>query len=55
MTDLNFIDSSGIGMIIYMTQQLKDKQKELILKSVTIPVMKVLESGCFDLLLTIIE
>lgn len=48
------IDSSGIGMLLYIYKFLKGKQKKLILKSVPETVMKVLELARIDTLIEII-
>ena len=53
MAEVDLIDSCGIGMLIYVNNFLKNKEKTLYLTNVTEKVMKLFEYGFLDKLFTI--
>ena len=48
LSDVTFIDSSGISMLIYLVRFLRNSNRFLTLKSVSENVFQVLELGSFD-------
>lgn len=54
ISKVTIVDSSGIGMLLYIFKFLKGKEKKLILKSVPDDVMKVLKLARINTLIEII-
>ena len=53
MNDVNYMDSSGIGMLVYLNKELKKLGKTLILTAITDTVMEIIKIGAFDEILKI--
>ncbi|HBE02328.1 MAG: hypothetical protein A2096_06675 [Spirochaetes bacterium GWF1_41_5] len=53
LSGMEYIDSSGIGMLVYLNKELKNSGKELALKNVSDSVMEIFKIGCFDDILKI--
>jgi anti-anti-sigma factor len=54
MSEVTFIDSSGIGMLLYIYTFLKGKDKNLMLKSVPAETLRILKLAVIDKIMTIL-
>lgn len=53
LSQVTFIDSTALGTLVFLTNNLNAKNIQLILKSITEPVRDIIEVGSFDLILKI--
>ena len=53
MINVEFVDSSGIGMFIYLNKFFRTKNKSFILRSVPGDVLKILRLGMIDKIIKI--
>ena len=53
MSQVTFIDSSALGTLVYLNNDLQKKGISLALKSLTEPVQDIMDVGSFDLILKI--
>jgi anti-sigma B factor antagonist len=55
MNKVEFVDSSGIGMLIYLNKYIKTKGKIFSIRAVPPDVLKILKLGMIDKIINIIK